>query len=128
MAKEDYLLRLSLLDQESNRLQEQLQVVNREISELESLRLSIEKLDKTKEKEILANLGRGIFIKSEVKEKELFVNVGSNVVLKKKPQDTIKIIDKQISQLDELKQNLLGEIEKINSKLQELVEEAQGSQ
>jgi len=127
MAKEDYLLRLSLLDQESNRLQEQLQVVNREISELESLRLSIEKLDKTKEKEILANLGRGIFIKSEVKEKELFVNVGSNVVLKKKPQDTIKIIDKQISQLDELKQNLLGEIEKINSKLQELVEEAQGS-
>ncbi len=128
MAKEDYLLRFSLLEQESNKLQEQLQIVGREISELESLRLSIEKLDKTKEKEILANLGRGIFIKSEIKEKELFVNVGSGVVLKKKPRDAVKIIDKQIGQLGSLRQNLEEEIEKINLRLQELVEEVQRAQ
>jgi len=124
MTKEEYLFKLSLLQQEANKLEEQIQLINQQVSELEILKMSLEKIDKIEEKEILASLGKGIFIKAEKKENELFVNIGEGVVVKKTSKETCDIIDKQIKQLEEIKINLLSEIEKINFQLQELVKEA----
>ena len=112
------------MQQEAEKLSEQVQIINQQIAEFEILKLSLDNLDKSKEKEILANLGKGIFVKSRIEDKELFVNVGSGVVVKKKAEEACKIIDKQVSQLGELKRNMLDEIEKINSQLQELIVEA----
>jgi prefoldin, archaeal alpha subunit/eukaryotic subunit 5 len=114
-----------MIEQESNKMQEQMQAIKSQIEELEVLRLSLERIDQMKEKEILANLGSGIFIKSEIKDKELFVNIGNGIVIKKMPEETIKIINKQIDRLDELKVLILSEIEKLNSQLRDLIEEAQ---
>lgn len=123
MVKEDYLLRLSILEQEARKLQEQIQIINQQISELEILNSSLNNLEN--EKEILANLGKGIFVKSKIKEKELFVNVGSGIILKKTPEETGKIIKKQIVQLEEIKKNLFNGIEQINRELQDLIIKAQ---
>ena len=125
MAKEDYLIRLSMLEQEGRKLEEQLQLINQQLQEFQVLNLSLEKLNKTEEKEILAGLGRGIYFKTELKDKKLFVNVGDNIILKKSPEETIEIINKQIRQLEGMKEKLLIEIENINHQLQELVEETQ---
>jgi len=127
MAKEDYLIKLSMIQQQAEKLQEQVQIVNQQIAEFEILNSSLDKIEKSKEKEILANLGKGIFIKSEIKDKELFVNVGQGIVVKKRAEETIHIINKQVRELEELKANLLGEIEQINFQLQELLEEARKS-
>ncbi len=124
MAREDYLIRLSLLEQESNKIEEQIGLINQQIAELEVLKLSLEKLDKTKEKEILAPFGKGIFFKAEIKEKELFVNIGANVVVKKKPKETTEIVQRQIKQLEELKKSLMKNIEDIRIQLESLVVEA----
>ena len=124
MAKEEYIFKLSLMQQEAEKMQEQLQIVNQQIQEFEVLKLSLNNLEKEKEKEFLASLGRGIFIKGEIKDKELFVNVGNGVVVRKKPEENCNIIDKQVRELAELKRNLLLELEKVNFQLQELLEEA----
>tara|TARA_Y100000310_G_scaffold336305_1_gene420454 strand:- start:706 stop:1086 length:381 start_codon:yes stop_codon:yes gene_type:complete len=123
MAKEDYLLQLSMLEQEAKKLHENMQVIDQQVQELEVLKASLSNLDD--KKEILANLGRGIFIKSQIQEKELFVNVGSGIVLKKSPEDTQKIIEKQVLQLQEIKKELADNIEQINIQVQELVVKAQ---
>lgn len=123
MAKEDYLLRLSILDQEARKIQEQIQIVNQQILDLEVLSSSLDSLNN--EKEILANMGRGIFVKSKIQEKELFVNVGSGIVLKKTPEDTKKIIKKQIMQLEEIQKNLVNSVDGINEELQDLIIKAQ---
>jgi prefoldin alpha subunit len=127
MAKEEYILRLSLLEQEANKMQEQLQAVDQQITEFELLKLSLDNLEKAKEKTFLASLGKGIFVNSELKDKELFVNVGSGVVIKKKPKEAIVLINTQIRQLEEIKGTLMHEIENINSQLQKLVGEARSS-
>lgn len=122
MGKEEYLYRLSLLQEEANKLEEQINIVNQQINEFEILKLSLEKIDEGRE--ILAGLGKGVFVKSETKEKELFVNVGCGIVVKKNIQDTGEIVDKQIKQMFQLKVNLLHQIEQINIELQNLVERA----
>jgi prefoldin alpha subunit len=126
MAGEEYLIRLGMLEQEANKLQEQFQLVEQQIQEFEILRLSLEKLDETEEKAILANLGRGIYFKTELKDKNLFVNVGNGIVLRKTPQETVEIIEKQINQLQNLRQNLEKQIGNMNLQVQDLVESARG--
>ena len=127
MAKENYLLKLSILEQEANKIQEQMQLINQQILELESLKTGLEKLnlEDKKKNEILAPLGKGIFVKSEIKESDLFVNLGSGIILKKKPKETSEIIEKQVKELENLKIILSDNIAQINFQLQNLVLEAQ---
>jgi len=117
-------MRLSMLQQEAGKFEEQVQIVNQQISELEILKTGLENIEKAGD-EILAPIGKGIYIKSKPLEKELFVNVGNGIVLKKKPADARALIDKQVGELNKLKSQLLGEIEQINAELQDLVIEAQ---
>lgn len=111
-----------MLQEEGKRIEEQISLVNGQLLEFEQLLDGLERIEKDKNGEILAGLGKGIYVKSEIKEKELFVNIGNGVVLKKSNSETRKIIEKQIVQLDEVKQHLLNEIEKINLQLHFLVE------
>ena len=128
MAKEELLFRMSMFEQESKKIQEQIQLVNQQIQEFEVLKLSLDALDKIKEKEskeILANLGKGIFFNSQVTDKNLFVNIGCGIVVKRKPQETKEIVDRQIKQLEEIKGTLLQEVQHINMQMQQVIEQAQ---
>ena len=127
MAKEEILLKLSMLEQKSEEIKQQIEAVESQINELESLKMSLKKIDKSKGKEMLASLGRGIFIKTEIKDEKLFVNVGSKTLIKKTPSETIEIIDAQIKEMEEIKINLLRAIEQINVSLNEIFEEARKS-
>jgi len=109
------LMKLSMLEKQAGKIQEKMEVINQEILEFEKIKGSLDELKG--KKEILANLGRGIFVNCEIKDKEMLVNIGSNVVLKKSIDETKKIIDKQISELERIKDNLEKEIEKISLEL-----------
>jgi len=126
MKKEEYLVRFSMLEQEANKREEQLNLINQNILELEALKLSLEKIEK--EKEVLANLGRGIYFLSKVEDNELFVNIGSGIVLKKNKKEACEIISSQLEELDKIKSDVSFSIEKINSQLQNLLVEIQQSQ
>lgn len=126
--KQEYLQRFSQLQQQSKQLQEQVEQVNQRIQEFETLKDSINKIRDSENNEMLAPVGRGIFFKSEKKEEKLFVNVGSNVMVKRKPDDAKKIVDKQIDNMNEIKQELTSQIESINSQFQKMMTEIQGQQ
>jgi len=125
MAKEEVLLQLSMLEQQANEITEKIQAVDNQVSELESLKFSLKKMEKSKGKEMLSPLGRGIFLKTEVKDEKVFVNVGNKTLVKKTFSEASEIIEKQIFEMQEIKHHLLHNIEQINSQLQNLVEEAQ---
>ena len=123
MGKEEYLLKLSMMEQEANKIEEQIKIVNQQVAELESLKLSVKKIDGS-EKEILAPLGKGIFVKSDIKDKNLFVNIGAGVVVKKKPEEVIGLIDRQLDELNNIREELVNALEGVNAGVQELVEQA----
>ena len=120
-------MKIGMLQEEDRKIEEQIGMVNGRLIEFQQILDGLEKIEKNNEKEILTGLGKGIYVKSEIKEKELFVNIGNGVVLKKTNKETREIIEKQIMQLDEVKQHLLNEIEKINLQLKFLVDMIQKS-
>jgi prefoldin alpha subunit len=124
MANEELIMKLSMLQQQAEKLEEQINLVNQQISELEELKLGLEEI---REGEILANIGKGIFIKAEVKSRELYVNVGDKKIVKKDVRGTKELVDKQIVKMQELKSNLLDEIQKVNKELHGLIISAKQS-
>ncbi len=120
MANEELLCRISLLEQEAKKLEENIKAVNEQIAEFETLKLSLASLDK----EILAGLGKGIFVKSKVEDESLLVNVGCNILLKKSKAQASAIIDKQIKEMEELKLKIISHIEHLNIEMSSLVEKA----
>ena len=119
MANEEFLMRIQMMQQQAEKLEEQLQAVKQQKEELIDLKESLGKV----KGEFLSSLGKGIFVKSEVKEKDFFVNIGEKVLIKKTPEETQKIIGEQIVKLEEIRNILLGEIDKSNKEMRELIEE-----
>ena len=122
MANEEFILRLSTIQQQAEKLEEQINAINQQLQELGELKSSLGKLD---EEEILANIGKGIFVKARITSKDLYVNVGGKAVVKKNIPETQELIQKQMLRLEEIKVSLLDEIQEANHQLQQLVQEAQ---
>jgi prefoldin alpha subunit len=124
MSKEEILFKLSLIEQRSQEIKQQIEAVDNQVSELENLKSCFKNIEKSKNKEMLANLGRGVFIKTKIDDEKLFVNVGSKIVVRKTPEEASKIIDGQIKEMNELKEEFVHNLEHLNSELAELVDEA----
>ena len=99
MGKEQYILELGMLEQEAINLQQQIQIIDQQMFELQSLQFGLQELEKSKEKEMFANLGKNIFIKTEILSKELLVDVGNKTFIKKNIPETLKIIEEQLERL-----------------------------
>ncbi len=121
-------MQLSMLEQQAREVQQQIALVNQKINELDLLKISLDKLNHSKEQEFLAPLGEGVFVKAHLQEKELFVNVGSKLVVKKSIKETEQVIDKQISQLEDVRKELEENIENLNKELQHIVDLARKEQ
>jgi len=124
MAQEELLFQLSMLEQQSQQLSQQLENVNSQIGEMEALKLSLEKLEKGKDKEMLANLGRGIFLRTKQDDDKVFVNVGSRTLVKKSFSEAVEIIDKQVPELKEIRHILQEQALQVSKEVDKIVREA----
>src|SRR3989344_5471933 len=113
---QEQLIQLQIIEQEAQQLEQQSQIIEQNIIEMQNLNNSLEELEKTDKKEILANIGRGIYIPAEIKDKNLTVEVGNKVFVKKSIPETKKIVEEQIEKLDEAR-------EQIKDRLDDLREE-----
>lgn len=105
---------------------EQLKIVDQQLSELESFRKSIEDIEKNSNNEILASIGKGVFMPAEIKDRNLFVEIGAGVFVKKTLDETKKVAEEQLQRLGEMRMYLGSEINLINSEMRELIGKAQG--
>ena len=110
---------------------QQMQMIDQQTIELAAVRESIVSIKESsagKEKEILANLGKGIFVKADLKEKDLYVNIGRDVIVKKTPDETIKIIDEQNKKMADGKAVMMERIQQLQVEMNELLMQAQKAQ
>lgn len=114
----------SLLERQANELEQNLQLVEAQINQLEEFKKSLEFLIKSKDNEILASFGRGVYVKSTLKDKEkLFVEVGAGIMVKKTPEETKAIIESQISRLKQARMQIISQIEMTQEQLEEFLSE-----
>jgi len=118
-------LEFQLIEQQSRQIEKQLQVLENQLVEIISIQLSLDELKDSKlDSEILVPVSNGIFVKGELKEnKELLVNVGSNTIVVKSIEETKELIGKQQVEINQIKMQLLAEMEKLNNRAMELQDE-----
>ncbi len=124
-AQQELMFKLSMFEQQIQQLHQQLQLVEKNIVDLNSLDFGMDELRGSVGKEVLAQLGRGIFVKTNMTSEELIVDVGNKNFVKKSITDTKKLIKEQIEKLHQIEEELKDKIEEINEEVTGLVLEAQ---
>src|SRR3989344_8487600 len=120
---EELVAKLYELYQYSKESEEKLKIIEQQISELLRFEFSLEDLEKNKSREILASIGKGVFIKSDIKENKLFVDVGSGILIRKTGEETKEIIREQNKRIGEMKMQLIMEKESVDREIANLVGE-----
>ncbi len=115
--QEELMYKLQMYEQQIQQLQQQLEAVEQAIVEMTSLVLGLDELVGSKDKEILAPIGRGIFVKTKLISEDLTVDVGGKNFVKKSIPETKKLIQDQVIKLKEVKKELEGNLEDINNEL-----------
>ena len=114
---QELMIKLGMFEQQIQQLRQQLQAVEESIIEITSLNYGLDELEDSAEKEILAPLGRGIFVKTKLLSDKLTVDVGGRNFVKKSIPETKKIIENQIKKLNKIKEDLNRNLEEINQEL-----------
>ncbi|MBA7600711.1 Prefoldin subunit alpha [subsurface metagenome] len=123
--QQELFYKLSMFDQHIKQINQQLQLIEKNIFDLNSLDSGMDEIKGSVGKEILGQLGRGIFVKANIISEELVVDVGNKNFVKKSITDTKKIIKEQIEKLRQIEKELKDKIEEINEEVAGLVLEVQ---
>jgi len=125
MNDQELQIKFQIFEQQIMQLQQQLQAVEQAILELNQLSVDLEELKGKTGKEILAQIGRGIFVKTNLISEELIVDVGDKNFIKKSISETKKIILEQVGKLGNSKEELNQELENLNKEITEVFLEHQ---
>lgn len=128
MENQEIVFQLSMLEQQLQQLQQQLQAIDRGITELESLNLGLDEIKGSRDKEIFAQVGRGIYVKAKILSEDLTVNIGDNNFVSKNVPETKELIIEQIKKLKDVEAELEKNIETTNNEFMTIVQEYQKSE
>jgi len=118
---QEIIMKLQMLEQQANHLQQQLRAVEEGIVELQSLSLGVEELIGKTNKEIIAPIGNGIFAKAQLISEELLVDIGSKNIVKKTIPETKEIIAQQVRKLEKVKVEIQESLEEIKKEFEKII-------
>ncbi len=125
MEDKELTQKFQMFEQQIRAIQQQLQAVEQALQEMNSLNSGLGELVGKKDKDILAPIGRGIFVNAKLMSEELMVDVGDKNFVKKSISETKKMIEDQVGKLENAKEELNSELEKINEELTKTFIESQ---
>lgn len=128
MEQQEIVFKLEMMEQQMNQLQQQLRAVERGIEELKSLNQGFNEIAGSIGKEILAQIGKGIYVKAKITSEELKVNIGENNFVDKSIPDTKKLIKEQISKLKGVEKELKFNINLTNSEFMKMTQDYQNKE
>lgn len=121
--EQELTFKFQILEQQIMAIQQQLQAVEQALVDISSLNLGLDEIKK--DKEILAPIGKGIFAKAKLISENLTVDIGGKNYVKKSIPETKDLIQEQITKLEGVKEDLQGELEKINEEITKVMVEHQ---
>jgi prefoldin alpha subunit len=125
---QEAIMKIQMMEQETNQLNEQLKMVDQNVIEMKDLKASLDEIDSNENKEIMANLGKRIFIPVDIREKSLIVEVGNGNFVKKSVPDTKKIVDEEGDKLMEAKNQIMGRLDELQNDMNKMIMEFQKAQ
>lgn len=116
------IIQIQMFEQEAQQLNQQLQLIDQNISEMQDLELSLDEIEKKENNEILANLGKGIYIPVEIKDKKLIVEVGNKNFVKKTIPEAKEIIKEQLVKLVSAKSQISERLDVLQAEIGNLMQ------
>ena len=120
------MIKLGIFEQQIRQIQQQIEIIEKNIMEMNSLEIGLGEFKGAEGREILAQVAKNIFVKTKLISEELMVNIGGGNLIKKGIEDTKKLIREQVKKLENLREELNFTLEKINDELTRTVMEVQG--
>ena len=111
-----------MFEKQIKELQQQIESVENGIVDLTTLNFGLDELVGSKDKEIFASLGKGIFVKAKLISEELNVDIGSGNFVKKNIPETKELIESQIKKLQGIKVELENSLEEIGKEINGMME------
>ncbi len=124
---EELIWKASFLEQQCGELQNNLEIIEKQILELGTFKLNIEFFSKSNETKMLSSVGKGVYVKTDLLDKKLFVEVGAGVIVKKTSAQIEKIITDQIQRLSEARGPLAARLKDYNQTLKDILSEIEKS-
>lgn len=115
--EQEMILKFQMFEQQIRAIQEQLQAVEQAIVEIGGLNIGLDDLIGKTGEEILAPIGRGIYVKAKLASEDLTVEIGNKSFVKKTIPEAKKLIQTQIGKLEKAREDLNSELDKINNEL-----------
>ena len=118
MEKEDFeknMIQLNLFGSKLQEIEQQLQIIDKHISELQLTSLALQELEEIKEGiETLAPIGQNIFVKTNIKEtKKIMMDLGSKVFAEKTLLEAQDVLDKRIEEFSQIKEKISEQAQEI---------------
>lgn len=126
--KQEQIMQIQMMEQEVNQLNQQLQLIEQNIKEMGDLLESLEEIGNEQNKEILANLGKRIFIPVEIKDRKLIVEVGKGNFVKKSVPETKEVIGRESKKLMEGRAQIMERLTSLQMEMNNLIMEVQKEQ
>ena len=127
-SENELMVKFSVFEQQIRQIQQQLEVIERNVMEMNSLSIGLGELHGAEGKEILSQVGKNIFVKTKLISEELIVDIGDGNFVKKNIEDTKKLIGKQIKKLERVRDELNSALEDINNEMTKIIVQAHDNQ
>tara|TARA_Y100000310_G_scaffold251425_1_gene257907 strand:- start:10657 stop:11121 length:465 start_codon:yes stop_codon:yes gene_type:complete len=127
-AQQELMFKLQMYEQHINQTQQQQQAVEQGVADLNDLLSGLEELRGKEGQEVMAQIGKGIFVKTKLISEELTVDIGNKSLVAKSIDDTKALIQEQLGKLGEARMELNKNLEKIQEEMTGLVQQFQESQ
>lgn len=113
---------VQMLDYQIKQLQKVVENIDAQLMEISNTIDALKEFEKLqKDDEILFPIANGIFAKGRlIQNKMLSINIGSNVIVEKNVEDTIQMMEKQTSDMEAYKSEVIAQLQNFMNKMGEL--------
>ncbi len=119
--QQELMFKLAMFEQKIQALQQQLRAIDGSLNDLGILYQELDDLKGATGKEMLAPMGRGIFVKAKITSENLIVDVGGKNFVGKSIDETKTIILEQSEKLNLAKEDLIKKLEDSEKELTEII-------
>ncbi len=117
MENEELIRRATDLHEETQETEKQISIIDEQIRELENYKSHVNSLKNVSDQNVLSSIGKGIHVKTRFESPEIFIEVGAGVVIKKTVEETISIIEEQLSKFKQARIQLMQRLQTLTTEL-----------
>ena len=104
-SQNELMIKFSVFEQQIRQIQQQLEIIERNIMEMDSLGIGLDEFKGAEGKEILSQIGKNMFVKTKLLSEDLIVDIGGGNFVKKDIESTKKLIGEQTKKLEKIREH-----------------------